>query len=287
MSFTLHPNTSLGAVKLKIANLARSISFYEQIIGLKTLSQTETTAKMTVDGKSVLLELEQVNEPYTGARRGHTGLYHFAILLPNRQELSKILRHFIANQIAIGQADHLVSEALYLSDPDQNGIEIYRDRPRSEWEYDQNKMVKMASDPIDWESLLAESTEEPFTGLSPESIMGHVHLHVSSLEKAKQYYIDVLGFSLELDWSMNGAVFTGAGGYHHHIGVNIWNGRGGTPMPSNATGIEYYTVFLASAEELSDAGNRIEEAGYEVERNVDSMYTLDPFGIGIQFKVKG
>lgn len=286
MSFTLQPNTALGAVKLKISNLARSILFYEQIIGLKTLAQTETTAKLTADGSTVLLELEQVNEPYTGARRGHTGLYHFAILLPNRQELSRILRHFINKQIAIGQADHLVSEALYLSDPDQNGIEIYRDRPRSEWKYDQNNMVKMASDPIDWESLLAESADEPFTGLSADSIMGHVHLHVSSLEKAKQYYIDVLGFSIELDWSMNGALFTGAGRYHHHIGLNIWNGRGGTPMPANATGIEYYTICLASVEELQHVAARLENAGYKVEHNAKSMYTIDPFGIGIQFIVK-
>jgi len=285
MSFTIHSQTSLGTVKLNISNLARSITFYEKIIGLKVLSQTEHTAKMTVDGTTVLLELVQVDDPYTGTKRGHTGLYHFAILLPNRKELSKILRHLIANQIAIGQADHLVSEALYLSDPDQNGIEIYRDRPRSEWEYSENGMVKMASDPIDWESLLAESEDEPFLGLSEQSIIGHIHLHVSSLEKAKDYYVDVLGFTLESDWSMNGALFVGAGGYHHHIGLNIWNGRGGSPLPSNATGIHYFTICISSAEQLEQIAGRIEEAEYLVERVVHSLYTVDPFGISIQFKL--
>src|SRR5690606_21333704 len=127
--------------------------------------------------------------------------------------------------------DHLVSEALYLSDPDQNGIEIYRDRPRAEWEYDQRNFVKMATDPIDWEGILAEADNQPFPGLDEGTVMGHVHLHVADLKKARQYYCELLGFSLESDWSANGALFVGAGRYHHHLGLNVWNGRGAAPLP--------------------------------------------------------
>lgn len=284
MAFTIDPHISLGVVKLKISNLARSILFYETVIGLKAINVTDKTAQLTANGTRVLLELEQLEEVYTGSHRGHTGLYHFALLLPSRKALGITLRHLIDQGVQLGQADHLVSEALYLSDPDNNGIEIYRDRPRSEWKYDSNNMVKMASDPIDWEGLLKDSEGESFTGIDPETVMGHVHLYISDLNKAYEFYTTILGFSLELDWSNNGALFTGAGRYHHHIGLNIWNGRGGTPLPNHATGIAYFTIIIPNAVGREAIVNRLLQAGYPVEKHEDYMYVVDPFGIGIRLQ---
>jgi len=281
MSFQLDPATTMGTVALKVSNIERSIAFYEKVIGLRAISVTDHQASLSANGKDVLLELEEVSEPYTGTHRGHTGLYHFALLLPTRKALGNILKHFIQLKISVGQADHLVSEALYLSDPDQNGIEIYRDRPRSEWQYDSNNMVRMSTDPIDWEGVLAEADERPFTTLDNDTVMGHIHLHVSDLNTAYRYYCELLGFSLESDWSANGALFIGAGRYHHHIGLNIWNGRGGTPLPSHATGIKEYTIHLGTDEERETIAERLKQARYQVDARGKQYYTIDPFGIGI------
>lgn len=284
MSFQLAPTTSLGTVKLKVSNLNRSITFYEKVIGLQAINITEQTAQLTANGHTVLLELEEVKDVYTGPHRGHTGLYHYALLLPSRKALGMTLRHLLENRVQLGQADHLVSEALYLSDPDQNGIEIYRDRPRSEWNYDSNDLVKMASDPIDWEGLLKEAEGETFTGLDADTVMGHVHLHVADLNTAHKFYCETLGFSLEADWSANGALFVGAGRYHHHLGLNVWNGRGGSPLPSNATGIEYFTIHIQSDEERQLLVDRLEQAGYKVENKEQYYEVKDPFGIFIRLQ---
>ncbi|MCR8660017.1 VOC family protein [Paenibacillus endoradicis] len=284
MTFIINENISLGVVKLKVENLARSISFYEKVIGLKSINVSNKSAQLTADGTTILVELEEIENVYTGSHRGHSGLYHFALLLPTRKALGSILRHLIEQRIQLGQADHMVSEALYLSDPDNNGIEIYRDRPRSEWQYDSNNMVKMASDPIDWEGLLRDSEGEVFNGIDVETVMGHIHLHVADLKKADEFYNNILGFSLELDWSANGALFAGAGGYHHHIGLNIWNGRGATPLPDNATGLEYFTIKIPSDGDRELIAERLEKAGYPVLKSEGYMYVVDPFGIGIRLQ---
>lgn len=285
MTYQLNPATSLGILKLKVSDIKRSIAFYEQVIGLKAIHATDAAASLTANGTDILLELEQTSKPYIGSHRGHTGLYHFALLVPSRRALGNILKHFVDLKVAVGQADHMVSEALYLSDPDQNGIEIYRDRPRSEWAYDAHDRVKMATDPIDWEGILAEADQGPFQGLDRGTVVGHVHLHVADLNMAYQYYCELLGFSLESDWSANGALFVAAGRYHHHLGLNIWNGRGGTPLPPYATGIEYYTIKLANADELATIVERLTKAGYAVHKNEAGYYTKDPFGIGIQLRI--
>ena len=282
MTYALHPNTSLGLVKLKISNLEKSIAFYEKVIGLKSINVTNKTAQLSANGITPLLELEQIDQPYTGSKRGHTGLYHFALLLPTRKALGKVLQHFVNLHVPIGQADHLVSEALYLSDLDGNGIEIYRDRPRDEWKLDERGLVKMASDPIDWEGILAEAKGEVFTGLDEGTIMGHMHLHVSSLPAAKKYYCDIMGFNLEADWSFNGAYFVAAGGYHHHLGLNVWNGQGIPPLPDHATGLAYYTIVLANHNEWNTLKQRLEAHSYSVTVTGNEMLTTDPFGIQIK-----
>ncbi|MFN8560415.1 MAG: VOC family protein [Anaerolineae bacterium] len=170
-----------------------------------------------------------------------TGLYHVAILMPDRAALGRVLRRLLVRRYPLGGAsDHGVSEALYLSDPDGNGLEIYRDRPRSEWRMDGDQ-VAMVSEALDLESVLAEAHEQD-SGVAPGTIIGHVHLHVADLDRAEAFYGGKLGFDMMMRWSQYGAYFMAAGGYHHHLGLNIWAGR--MPPPANAVGLESFTVAI-------------------------------------------
>jgi catechol 2,3-dioxygenase len=227
MSYSIHSNTELGEVRLKVSDLERSVQFYREVVGFQILLQQSGIAQLTVDGINPLLSLEEIPNAAIVPRRSSAGLYHFAILVPTREQLGLSLRNLIQSGIHIGQGDHLVSEALYIEDPDHNGIEIYCDRPRSTWKRDTDNNIIMASDPVDTESLLKEAGNKPWTKLSPETIIGHIHLHVQDLPSSKAFYCDILGFVMILDGSkLMGALFISAGGYHHHIGMNIWAGVG-------------------------------------------------------------
>ncbi|REK71381.1 VOC family protein [Paenibacillus paeoniae] len=283
MANKLHANTRLGEVKLKVSNLERSITFYEDIVGFRLLSRTEGKAQLTADGKTTLLVLEEVPNATITPRRSSSGLYHFAILLPTRKDLGLSLRRLMDKGVQIGQADHLVSEALYISDPDLNGIEIYRDRPREQWEYDAQGFVKMATDPIDWEGLLAEAKGSQWNGLPDGTVIGHVHFHVADLHKSKQFYCDAIGFEVEADLMRQmGALFIGAGRYHHHMGLNIWAGAGAPPVKPNGTGIEYFTIIVPNAVELEATILRLKGLGAELEQHEAVWWTTDPNGIGVQ-----
>ncbi|MBH5319922.1 VOC family protein [Paenibacillus sp. GSMTC-2017] len=283
MSNKLHPSTRLGEVKLKVSNLDRSLTFYQEVVGLRVLRQDNGMAELTADGETVLLVLEEVPNAFMVPKRSSSGLYHFAILVPTRKDLGLSLRRLLDSGIHIGQADHLVSEALYISDPDGNGIEIYRDRPRADWEYDSQGFVKMASDPIDWDGLLDEAKGSVWQGLSPGTTIGHVHFHVGDLHKAKQFYCDVLGFDVEADLMRQmGALFVGAGRYHHHLGLNLWAGVGAPPVPSNGTGITYFTIVVPNMEELEKTVQGVTQAGYEVEQRTDGWFVKDPSDIWVR-----
>ncbi|MEK3913538.1 VOC family protein [Paenibacillus sp. FSL H7-0331] len=285
MKDSIHPNTVLGEVHLKVSNLARSIQFYKEVVGLQVLDQTADSARFTVDGHQVLLAIQEV----TGAivpRRSSAGLYHFAILVPDRKTLGLSLRNLIQSGIHIGQADHLVSEALYIADPDNNGIEIYRDRPRESWKRDAQGNYKMATDPIDWDGLLAEAGDESWTGLPTGTIIGHIHLHVSDLQQSKAFYIDVLGFTVELNGAANmGALFIAAGGYHHHIGLNIWAGVGAPLAPAEGTGLAYFTIVVPNQAELQAVIERVSQAGIAVTEANGDWALKDPTGIEIRLVV--
>jgi catechol 2,3-dioxygenase len=285
MKDSIHPNTVLGEVHLKVSNLARSIQFYKEVVGLQVLDQTADSARFTVDGHQVLLAIQEV----TGAivpRRSSAGLYHFAILVPDRKALGLSLRNLIQSGIHIGQADHLVSEALYIADPDNNGIEIYRDRPRESWKRDAQGNYKMATDPIDWDGLLAEAGDDSWTGLPTGTIIGHIHLHVSDLQQSKAFYIDVLGFTVELNGAANmGALFIAAGGYHHHIGLNIWAGVGAPLAPAEGTGLAYFTIVVPNQAELQAVIERVSQAGIAVTEANGAWALKDPTGIEIRLVV--
>lgn len=273
--YSIHPEAHMGRVQLKVSQLERSITFYSEVIGLKLMSQTEKTAEFGVSGSGVLLGIEEVANAVVMPQQSVTGLYHFAILLPDREALGTTLRHLAETGIGIGQGDHLVSEAFYLNDPDGNGIEIYADRPRSQWQKDAKGEYMMATDPVDVESLL--KLAGVWNGLPTGTVIGHVHLHVGNLPEARKFYVDGLGFDVVMHFGGQ-ALFVSAGGYHHHMGLNTWAGVGAPAAPNNAVGLSYFTIEYPNAEERDRAVFALQAAGIEVADTSEGPSALDPFG---------
>jgi catechol 2,3-dioxygenase len=207
----------------------------------------------------------------------HTGLYHFAILLPSRLALAGMLRHLIKTNTRIdGASDHLVSEAVYLRDPDGLGIEIYRDRHKKEWPIVDGR-IEMDNAPFDLEGVLDElgNQSQDWTGLPEGTSLGHVHLHVAELGAAGEFYNDLVGFDLTFTFT-GSALFLSAGGYHHHLGVNTWNGVGVSPPPPDSLGLRYFTIQLPDQTEIEALAARLEEAAYSFERHPDGLFVRDP-----------
>jgi catechol 2,3-dioxygenase len=282
MNFHHEPITFVGQVNLKVQNLERSLAFYKEVIGFKVLAQTDRSANLTADGKTVLLSIEQPNNVVPKQGRT-TGLYHYALLLPKRSDLAKIVRHFLEIGLQFGSSDHLVSEALYLSDPDGNGIEIYIDRDPSEWVWENGK-VDMAVDPLNFPDLLTEGKQQSWKGLPAGTVMGHIHLHVSELKKTEEFYIKGLGFEVVNRYGAQ-ALFISDGKYHHHIGLNTWNGVGApTPAP-NSVGLESFTLILANEEKRNELIAQLKNIGASVTEEKGSFVTTDPSGNRIYLQV--
>jgi catechol 2,3-dioxygenase len=258
---SIDPATQVGLLSLAVADLDRSIAFYTRVFGFALLERDGARATLGAGGMPILLLGEQPGaRPWPQDRYGYTGLYHFAILVPSQADLGRWLRHWLELGLPLpGQGDHLVSEALYLSDPDSNGIEIYRDRPREEWRW-VNGQVQMATDPVDIQGLLdaAERAGEPWTGLPAGTRLGHMHLQVGDITQAKAFYHDVLGFDIVAQ--MPSALFISAGGYHHHIGMNTWHSRGAGPAPAGVAGLRFFTIELPSQEARADVLARLDAA---------------------------
>jgi catechol 2,3-dioxygenase len=278
MSESIHPQTSIGTVSLAVADLERSLGFYEDVIGLQRHRQEGNTAYLGAGGPDLLQLTEK-----PGARpvAGTTGLYHFAILVPSRRHLAQSLRRLLETNTLGGFSDHLVSEALYLSDPDGNGIEIYRDRPRATWSYREGRL-QMATDPLDVHNLMAEVAGEdaPWQGLAPGTTIGHIHLQVAHIGQAEAFYSDVLGFDLTTRYG-TAASFLSAGGYHHHIGINTWESQGAPPPPADATGLRWYTIQLPTQEALDAVVARLWQAHISPEQRDEGIYVEDPAQNGI------
>ncbi|MEW5956585.1 MAG: VOC family protein [Chloroflexota bacterium] len=279
MNDSIHPDTKLGHVHLTVSDLDRSLEFYQQIIGLQVHRRQGETAYLGA-GRADILAL--TGRPDARRVTGATGLYHFAILTPSRLALAHSLRRIAETQTPVqGFADHWVSEAIYLADPDGNGIEIYRDRPRDEWPY-RNGRLQMASDPLDLEGVLAEleGHAEPWTGLAPGTVLGHMHLHVAHIAQAEAFYQGVIGFDLMLRYGPS-ASFLSAGGYHHHLGVNTWAGVGAPPPPADAIGLRWYVICLPDQAELDRTVDRVRRAGVEVEEQPEGLLLRDPSQNGL------
>ncbi len=274
----IDPAAHVGMLSLAVANLERSLTFYTHDFGFELLRRDDGNATLGVAGTPVLLLTERPGaHPWPRERSSYTGLYHFAILVPSRADLGRWLRHWLeVGQPLPGQGDHLVSEALYLSDPDENGIEIYADRPRDQWRWS-NGQVQMATGPVDIRGLLAEAAQhnEPWTGLAPGTKLGHMHLQVGDIAQATTFYHDILGFDIVA--AMPSALFISAGGYHHHIGMNTWHSRGAGPAPADSVGLRFFTIELPSEEARAAVVARLRSAGIECADAGDVVAVRDPW----------
>ncbi|MBT2679925.1 VOC family protein [Bacillus sp. ISL-35] len=282
MYFHQPPVTFVGRVDLKVQDLERSVAFYQNVIGFKVFEKTERSAKFTADGRNVLLSVEQPEDVVPKQRRT-TGLYHFAILLPRRADLANILKHFVQARFPLqGASDHLVSEALYLADPDGNGIEIYIDRPASGWTWNESQVV-MTTDPLDAESLLEEDKGGSWNGLPAGTVMGHIHLHVSELAKTEDFYTKGLGFDVVSRYGPQ-ALFISTGKYHHHIGLNTWNGVGAPKPAENSVGLGSFSLVLPDEESVKETIARLSSIGASVTEENGVIVTVDPSGNRIKLE---
>ena len=283
--FRMNAALSVGPVALSVSDLSRSLAFYTQVLGLVVLRQDGQAAELGVSGLGApgrtLLKLRELpNAPR--APGNSPGLYHFALLLPSRAELGKLVRHVASLGVRLGQGDHLVSEAFYLNDPDGHGIEIYQDRPREGWQWQTGEVV-MGSEPVDVPSLLAEAgPEAPYTGLPGGAVMGHVHLRVSDIAASEAFYSGVLGFDVVSRWSGQ-ALFISVGGYHHHLGLNTWQSAGGRAAPEHSLRLEEAQFYLPGVAEVDRLAGRLHEAGVAPEREGSDLLVRDPSGNLLRF----
>jgi catechol 2,3-dioxygenase len=282
MNFHQKPITYVEQVSLKVENLQRALTFYQEVIGFQVLKQDGAKVYLTADGKTTLLTIEQPQAVMTKQKRT-TGLYHFALLLPQRADLASVVRHFIEKRVPIGSSDHLVSEALYLSDPDGNGIEIYVDRDPSVWDWHKGE-VAMTVDPLNFEDLLSREAQQPWEGLPAGTVMGHIHLHVSELAKTEEFYTKGLGFEVVCRYGVQ-ALFISSGKYHHHIGLNTWNGVGAPKPPENSVGLKSYTLIYDNEDTLKQVINQLKTLGATVSEEDGSIFTTDPSGNRIRLAV--
>jgi catechol 2,3-dioxygenase len=276
----IDPDTAIGAVRLRVADIDRAREFYEQTIGLRAVEESGDLLRLGVDGATLI---ELLADPQAPPRpRPSTGLFHMAILMPSRRELAEALGRIDATRWRLsGASDHLVSEALYLSDPEGNGIEIYRDRAREEWSRRDGE-IEMATLPLDVAGLADELGERPTqTRAAPAATrVGHVHLNVADLPSAERFYCDVLGFEAVVR-SYPGALFVSAGGYHHHVGLNVWAGEGAPAPPAGSRGLEWFEIALPDREALDRIASRLRAAGFEAAERDRGLLTEDPSGNGV------
>jgi len=267
----------LGPVRLRVSDLRRSLDYYTQVLGLEARDVTATNATLHAHGEDTPLVVLDAHADTSPVRmQSRLGLYHFAILLPDRAALGRFLAHVLATGTHVGASNHLVSEALYLRDPDGLGIEVYADRPRAEWRYAAGQL-EMASDPLDMAGVVGAAGGEKWAGMPRGTVMGHVHLHVGDLGEASYFYHDALGFD-RVVWTYPGALFLSAGGYHHHLGVNTWAGPNAPRSGDrDARLLEWRMIFPSSADAKA-AADRLTAAGHAVEASGDEWVVADPWG---------
>lgn len=261
---SLPPETRVGAMHLTVSDLERSIGWYEWALGLRVLRREGSRATLGAGGPDLLVLVE---EPGARPARRVCGLYHYALLVPERRDLARWLLHVANERVPLaGLSDHFVSEAVYLSDPDEHGIEVYWDRPREQWEG--QVAERMTTLPLDVDSVMSELDDPPvsaFEGLPPGTVMGHIHLRVSEIRLTTAFYRDVLGFGLMASLG-DQAVFLSAGGYHHHVGANTWESAGAPPAPPGSARLRQATVLLPDEAARDSLVARVADAGQDPER---------------------
>ena len=280
--YRLPERTRLGAVELQVSDLSRSLEFYQQLLGMSVLGREGRTARLAGQGATeplvLLRELEGTRPVVAGSR---LGLYHFAILLPDRGAMGRFITHLSAMRVRARFSDHLVSEALYLQDPDGLGIEVYVDRPRETWRCDDRELM-MASDPLDLADLVRAAGGESWTGLPSDTVIGHVHLHVDELADADAFYAEGLGFD-RMVWRYPGALFLGAGGYHHHLATNTWASGALAPRENDAK-LQAWTIVLPSTNDVAALREHLLSRGLALTDEPTGVLLIDPWGTPVHIR---
>ena len=285
---SIDPGTSMGAVRLTVGDLDTVREFYRDAIGLAELDPEEGVVRLGTDDETSRPIVELVGDPDAPPRPpGTSGLFHLAILVPSRADLARALQRVAeAGWRLSGASDHLVSEALYLSDPEGNGIELYRDRPREEWPV-RDGVLQMDTLPLDLDGVLGELRREDAEARMPAGTrIGHVHLNVGDLAAAEAFYSGALGFNVTVR-GYPGALFVSAGGYHHHLGLNTWTGVGAPPPPEGSRGLNQYEIRLPDSAQLADEEARLHDAGFEPEREGNRVRITDPSGNRVVLSASG
>lgn len=280
--FKINAGTKIGHVALKVANLEKMTRFYQEVIGLTLLEENQTESLLGT-GDIVLLRLRKIENPLPLTRR--TGLYHIAFLLPTRRDLGNALFHYLTVEAPLsGASDHGYSKALYLKDPEGNGIEVYHDKPRSQWDIREDGEIIGVTEPMDTEGVLG-AADRHWTGFVPETTVGHVHLKVADLEASDRFYTEVMGLTLTSNFGEQ-AKFFAAGDYHHHLGANNWLGANVPGMEEKDLGLDYYTYQVPSAEELDRLVAHFEKLAVDFEQAEGRLTLTDPNGIKVVIESK-
>jgi catechol 2,3-dioxygenase len=275
----------IGQVTLQIADLERSLAFYQNVLGFQVLSRNANQAQLGTSDGNVLLELHEKPGVRFAPHRGRLGIYHFALLLPSRGDLGRFLAQALAQGVHVGQSDHHYSEAMYLVDPDGISIEVYRDRPREEWRVTSEGEVIGGGDPLDHDALKEAAAAQAWQGLPVGTILGHLHFYVGDLEPAARFYHTGLGLA-KMTWNFPGALFLGANGYHHHIGLNTW-AAGSAPSSDNDARLLTWDLILPDQASLNASKASLEQAGFTVTLENGIPHSSDPWGIVVRLKLQG
>jgi len=279
-AFRLPDSTHIGKVRLQVSDLERSIAYYERVLGLRAVNRSGASVSLaSKEDDKILLDLVEKKGVRPVPHRGLLGLYHFAVLLPDRPALGRFLAHLGEIGERAGMSDHIVSEAIYLTDPDGLGIEVYADRPRHTWKAEERQIV-MASKPLDAADVIAAAHGEKWTGVPAGTVIGHVHFYVGDIGEAESFYHAGLGLD-KIVWNYPGALFMSAGGYHHHVGTNTW-AAGASVATDNDARLLDWELLLGGKESVEEAAASLENAGYTVERNTGSAMATDPWGIRVR-----
>ncbi|HVN55187.1 MAG TPA: VOC family protein [Anaerolineaceae bacterium] len=291
--FRIHPATRPGLVDLAVADLDRQVSFYQTVLGFKLHERTETSARLGAGGADFLrLTLQPGGRRY----RGTTGLYHFAVLFPNRRELALAIARLFSIRYPNYPTDHILTKTTYLDDPEGNGIELYAESPEDgTWEFENGEYVTRRSDgtpsdgrePLDVEALfrLLKPDDRLDAPVPPETRLGHIHLHVANLQSAVHFYHDVIGFDIMGMAPAFRMAFVSAGGYHHHIGLNTWAGEGAPPPPAGSLGLRYFTIRFPDRPALDAVLERVKGSQIPVETIEEGYLLRDPSQNGVVLTV--
>jgi catechol 2,3-dioxygenase len=281
-NYRLPAATHIGRVKLQVSDLARSIEYYEMVLGFRVLEMSGDRATLGArESEMPLIELHERKGARAVPRHGLLGLYHFAILLPDRASLGRFLRHLAELSVHSGMSDHFVSEAIYLQDPDNLGIEVYADRPRSEWRHEQGQL-SMTTIPLDVRSVLAAGGNEPWTGMPAGTTIGHVQLHVGDIAKAEAFYHNALGLD-KMVWNYPGALFLSAGGYHHHLGTNTW-ARGAPSASDDDARLLEWELVVPKSSDVAAVASSLEGASHKAKRERGHALAKDPWGTQVRIR---